>query len=160
MSLMEWKCKCMGCSQRGTSDKANLADRPWKAFKSSIVIAILYKRTVEVPGSAFHLAQAAVRVPTVAAMNALLPTLEVPTVSLGSYDKDATVTEVVCWPQNTQLIPGPYAVLLVHQRVFTAKVASQGLYGAMFARHEAGGGVCGCSHGCGQTVRLGAEGNP
>ena len=68
-------------------------------------------------------------------MNALLPTLEVPTVSLGSYDKDATVTEVV-WPQNTQLIPGPYAALLVHQRGFTAKVASQELYGAMFERHE------------------------
>ena len=62
--------------------------------------------TVEVPGAAFHLAQTAVRVPTMAAMNVLLPTWEDPTIPLGPFNDDDPVTEVVR-PRNVQLLPGP-----------------------------------------------------
>ena len=64
---------------------------------------------VEVPTTVFHLVGTAVRVPTVAAMAALLPTWdsEIDPV-LGPFGDDAAETEVVR-PRLTQLVPGRYA---------------------------------------------------
>ena len=90
---------------------------------------------VEVPGSAFHLVQTPVRVPTVAAMITLLPTWDDPSVPLGPYTDADPETEVVR-PRHVQLVPGYYASLLIHRRSVTAKVAYQEIYGSMLARDE------------------------
>lgn len=50
---------------------------------------------VEVLGTAFHLVTTAVRVPTVAAMDALIPTWADPTTALGPYVEADPETEVV-----------------------------------------------------------------
>ena len=44
LSMKEWTRKCAGSSQRGMSDKANLADGHPEEFKTLTLIAILYKR--------------------------------------------------------------------------------------------------------------------
>jgi hypothetical protein len=90
---------------------------------------------VEVPSTCFRLVGNAVRVPTTAAMNVLLPTWEDPSVPLGPYLEDAGETEVVR-PRHIQLVPGYLAALLVHRRGVTAKIAYQELYGAIQAREE------------------------
>lgn len=87
---------------------------------------------VEVPGSAFHLVGTPVRVPTVAAMNALLPTWEDPSVALGPYTVQDPETEVVR-PRHIQLVPGHLAAMLIHRRRVNAKVAYQELLGAIQA---------------------------
>lgn len=51
--------------------------------------------TIEIPGGAFHLVATAVRVPTVGAMTALLPTWEDDTSVLGPYVETDTETEVI-----------------------------------------------------------------
>ena len=90
---------------------------------------------VEVPSTCFHLVGNAVRVPTMAAMNVLLPTWEDPSVPLGPFLEDAAETEVVR-PRHIQLVPGYLAALLVHRRGVTAKMAYQELYGVIQAREE------------------------
>jgi hypothetical protein len=71
--------------------------------------------TVEVPGTAFHLVGNAVRVPTVGAMTALLPTWAEEIPVLGPYVEADPETEVIR-PRFIQLIPGRYAALLIHRR--------------------------------------------
>ena len=61
--------------------------------------------TVEVPSTAFHLVGTAVRVPTAAAMTALLPTWADADPVLGPYVEADPDTEVVR-PRYTQLVPG------------------------------------------------------
>jgi hypothetical protein len=90
---------------------------------------------VDVPNSVFHLVQAPVRVPTLAAMNVHLLTWEDPMVPLGPYTEADPETEVVR-PRNVQLIPGHYAALIIHRRGLSAKVVYQELYGSMQARDE------------------------
>ncbi|KAI2499710.1 hypothetical protein MHU86_14791 [Fragilaria crotonensis] len=90
---------------------------------------------VEVPNSVFHLVQAPVRVPTVAAMAVLMPTWEDPSVPLGPFTDADPETEVVR-PRNVQLLPGHYASLIIHRRRMSAKVVYQELYGSMLARDE------------------------
>ena len=92
--------------------------------------------TVEVANSAFHLIGNAVRVPTVAAMTALLPTWNEAQPSLGPYTELDPETEVVR-PRHMQLVPGRYASLLVHRRRVRPKHAYQELVGAIQAQHEA-----------------------
>lgn len=87
---------------------------------------------VEVPGAAFHLVGTAVRVPTIGAMSALVPTWQDPTVALGPYTEQDPETEVVR-PRHTQLVPGNLAALLVHRRRVTAKQAYIELAGAIQA---------------------------
>ena len=87
---------------------------------------------VEVPGTTFHLVATAVRVPTVGAMEALLPTWADPLVPLGPYTEEHPETEVVR-PRNTQLIPGKYASIIVHRRRIRAKQAYQEIVGAIRA---------------------------
>lgn len=87
---------------------------------------------VEVPNTAFHLVGAPVRVPTIGAMNALLPTWENPVVALGPYVEADPETEVVR-PRYLQLIPGRLAAILVHRRRVRAKLAYQELVGAIQA---------------------------
>lgn len=91
--------------------------------------------TVEVPGTAFHLVGNAVRVPTVGAMTALLPTWgdEIPV--LGPYVEADPETEVVR-PRYIQLISGRYATLLIHRRRIQPKQAYQEIVGAIAAQHE------------------------
>lgn len=91
---------------------------------------------VEVPGSAFHLVGNAVRVPTVDAMNALLPTWDDPTVALGPFTEHDPETEVVR-PRHIQLVPGTLAALIIHRRRVSAKQAYQELVGAI----QAAGGM-------------------
>ncbi|KAI2504448.1 hypothetical protein MHU86_10037 [Fragilaria crotonensis] len=81
--------------------------------------------TVEVPNTTFHLVGTPVRVPTVAAMEAHVPTWEDPRVALGPFTEEDPETEVVR-PRNTQLIPGRYASIIIHRRRVNAKQA----YGA------------------------------
>ena len=69
---------------------------------------------VEVSGNAFHLVGMPTRVPTVAAMAALIPTWEDTTPTLGPYKEEAGETEVVR-PRHIQIIPGRYAAILVHR---------------------------------------------
>lgn len=87
---------------------------------------------IEIPGSAFHLVNTAVRVPTVAAMDALLPTWADQAIPLGPYTEADPETEVVR-PRHTQLIPARYASLLVHRRRIRAKQAYQEIVGAVRA---------------------------
>lgn len=87
---------------------------------------------VEVPGSAFHLVGNAVRVPTIDAMNALLPTWDDPTVALGPYTEHDPETEVVR-PRHIQLVPCTLAALIIHRRRVSAKQAYQELVGAIQA---------------------------
>lgn len=87
---------------------------------------------VEVPNSALYLVGTPVRVPTVGAMTALLPTWEDPLVALGPYAEDNPETEVVR-PRHLQLIPGRLAAILVHRRRVRAKEAYQELVGAIQA---------------------------
>lgn len=87
---------------------------------------------VETPGSLFHLVGTPVRVPTVAAMEALLPTWVDPRAPLGPFTEQDPETEVVR-PRNTQLIPGRYASLIIHRRRITAKQAYQEIVGAIRA---------------------------
>jgi hypothetical protein len=77
---------------------------------------------IEVPSTAFHLVGTAVRVPTVAAMAALLP----------AWDVAANQTEVIR-PRYTQLIPTRYAALLVHRKPIRPKQAYEELVSAILA---------------------------
>jgi hypothetical protein len=87
---------------------------------------------VDVPNSTFHLVGAPVRVPTVAAMEALIPTWTDPRVPLGPFTDEDPETEVIR-PRNTQLIPGKYAAIIIHRRRVRAKVAYQEIVGAIRA---------------------------
>lgn len=87
---------------------------------------------VEVPNSALHLVGTPVRVPTVGAMTALLPTWDNPAVALGPYIEADAETEVVR-PRHLQLVPGRLAAILVHRRRIRAKLAYQELVGAIQA---------------------------
>lgn len=87
---------------------------------------------VETPASMFHLVNTPVRVPTVAAMEALLPAWVDPRTPLGPFTELDPETEVVR-PRNTQLLPGRYAALIVHRRRITAKQAYQEIVGAIRA---------------------------
>ena len=87
---------------------------------------------VEVPGTAFHLIGTPVRVPTIGAMEALVPTWLDPRIPLGPYTEEDPETEVIR-PRNTQLIPGKYAALIVHRRRIKAKQAYQEIVGAIRA---------------------------
>ena len=91
---------------------------------------------VEIPGTAFHLVATPVRVPTVAAMAALLPTWEDNQLALGPYTEQDPETEVVR-PRHLQLIPPRLAALLIHRRRVKAKTAYQELAGTI----QAEGGV-------------------
>jgi hypothetical protein len=92
--------------------------------------------TVEVPGTAFHLVGNAVRVPTTAAMTALIPTWDNnATPVLGPYTEEDPETEVIR-TRHVQLVPGRYAALLVHRRRIRPKQAYQELVGAIEARNE------------------------
>lgn len=88
--------------------------------------------TVEVPNTTFHLVGTPVRVPTVAAMEAHVPTWEDPRVALGPFTEEDPETEVVR-PRNTQLIPGRYASIIIHRRRVNAKQAYQEIVGAIRA---------------------------
>lgn len=85
---------------------------------------------VEVPGTAFHLVGTPIRVPTVGAMEALIPTWLDPRTPLGPYTDEDPETEVIR-PRNTQLIPGKYAALIIHRRRIKAKQAYQEIVGAI-----------------------------
>lgn len=87
---------------------------------------------VECPGTAFHLINTPVRIPTVAAMEALLPTWGDPQVALGPFTEEDPETEVVR-PRHMQLLPGRYATILVHRRRVKAKQAYIELAGAIRA---------------------------
>ncbi|KAI2502315.1 hypothetical protein MHU86_12119 [Fragilaria crotonensis] len=82
---------------------------------------------VECPNTAFHLVNTAIRVPTVEAMETLLPTWADPQVALGPYNEEDAETELIR-PRHIQLVPGRYAALLVHRRRIKAKQAYQELY--------------------------------
>jgi hypothetical protein len=85
------------------------------------------------PGSIFQLVGTPVRVPTVEAMEALIPTWEDPRVPLGRpYTGLDPETEVVC-PRNSQLVPGRYTAFIVHRRRIKAKQAYQEIIGAIRA---------------------------
>ena len=89
--------------------------------------------TVEVPGSIFHLVGTPTRLPTVDAMEALIPTSwENPNVPLGPYIDTDPDTET-CRPRNTQLIPGKYAAIIIHRRRIKPKQAYQEIVGAIRA---------------------------
>lgn len=83
---------------------------------------------VEVPGTTFHLVGTPTRLPTVPAMEALLPTWEDPSVPLGPYNEADPETEVAR-PRNTQLIPGKYASIIIHRRRIKPKQAYQEIVG-------------------------------
>ena len=87
---------------------------------------------VEIPSTVFHLVNTPVRVPTVAAMAAILPTWDMPQVSLGPYNEQDPETEVVR-PRYLQLVPPRLAAILVHCRRVNAKTAYQELFGAIQA---------------------------
>ena len=81
---------------------------------------------VEVPGTAFHLVGTPVRVPTVAAMAALLPTWDDNQAALGPYTEQDPETEVVR-PRFLQLVPPRLAAVLIHRRRVKAKTPYQEL---------------------------------
>lgn len=91
--------------------------------------------TVGVPSTAFHLVGNAVRVPTNAAMTALLPTWDDAQPVLGPYNEQDPETEVV-HPRHIQLVPGRYAALLVHRQRVRPKQAYQEVVGAILANNE------------------------
>ena len=70
---------------------------------------------VEVPNTAFHLIGTPVRVPTVGAMTALLPTWADANVPLGPYAEDQDFPMEHVRPRHIPLIPGRLAALLVHR---------------------------------------------
>ena len=90
---------------------------------------------VEVPGTAFHLVNTPVRVPTNDGMNALMPAWEDPTAPLGPFAEDAPETEVVR-TRNIQLIPGRYAAMFVHRRGLSPKMVFQELFGHLQSRDK------------------------
>ena len=90
---------------------------------------------VQVPNTAFHLINNAVRVPTVTAMTALLPTWEEPLNALGPYTDLDPETEVVR-PRHLQLVPGFLASILVHRRRIRTKTAYQELVGVIQAEPD------------------------
>jgi hypothetical protein len=92
--------------------------------------------TIEVPSTAYHLVGTAVRVPTVQAMTALLPTWNDATLVLGPYTEEDPETEVIR-PRHIQLVPGRYAALLIHRRRIRPKQAFQELVRVMVAQNEA-----------------------
>lgn len=87
---------------------------------------------VDIPNTTYHLVGAPVRVPTVAAMEALIPTWADSRVPLGPFTEEDPETEVIR-PRNTQLIPGKYASLIIHRRRVKAKQAYQEVVGAIRA---------------------------
>ena len=87
---------------------------------------------VEVAGTTFHLVGTPTRIPTVNAMQALIPTWGDPSVPLGPYNEADPETEVAR-PRNTQLIPGKYAALIIHRRRVKPKHAYQDIVGAIRA---------------------------
>ena len=91
--------------------------------------------TVDVPHSAFHLVGNPVRVRTVAAMAALLPTWDDTHPILGPYTDVDPETEVVR-PRHIQLVPGRYASILIHRRRVRPKIAYQEIVSAIQAQHE------------------------
>lgn len=91
--------------------------------------------TVEIPSTAFHLVGMAVRVPTVAAMNTLLPTWEDAQPVLGPFNEGDPETEVVR-PRHIQLVPGRYASILIHRQRVRPKHAYQEVVGAIEAHLE------------------------
>ena len=91
---------------------------------------------VAIPNTVFHLVEAApVRVPTLAAMNALLPTWAYPEVALGPFTKQDAETEVVR-PRYLQLISDRLAAILIHRRRVNAKTTYQELFGAIQAEGD------------------------
>ena len=75
---------------------------------------------VEVPGTTFHLITQAVRMPTLAAMGAVIPGWHEPAL-LGPYtDEDPDHTELVR-PRHVQLVPGRYAAMLIHRHGVSPK---------------------------------------
>lgn len=89
--------------------------------------------TVEVLNTAFHLiGQAAVRVPTLEAMPAVLPGWADDGTALGPYTEQDLETELVR-PQHVQLLPNRYAALLVHRTGVGPKQAYEELAGAIAA---------------------------
>ena len=91
--------------------------------------------TVEVPATCFHLVGTAVRVPTIAAMAALVPAWEEGTPVLGPYTDQDPETEVVR-PRYTQLIPGRYTAMLIGRRRVTPRQVYMEMVGEMQARNE------------------------
>lgn len=91
--------------------------------------------TVEVPNTVFHLVTTAVRIPTIGAMTALLPTWDDTEPTLGPYIETDPETEVVR-PRYVQVVPGRYAAMLVDRRRVRPKQAYMELVGEMQARHE------------------------
>lgn len=91
---------------------------------------------MDIPNSAFHLISNPVRVPTVDAMTALLPTWDDTLPALGPYTELNPETEVVR-PRYIQLVPGRYAALLIHRRRVQPKHAYHELVSAIQAQHEA-----------------------
>jgi hypothetical protein len=89
--------------------------------------------TVEVPNTAFHLiGQAAVRVPTLEAMPAVLPGWADDGTALGPYTEQDPGTELVR-PRHLQLLPNRYAALLVHRTGVGPKRAYEELAGVIAA---------------------------
>lgn len=72
------------------------------------------------------------RVPTVDAMEVILPTWADPSVPLGPNTDVDPETEVVR-PRISQLVPGKYVSLIIHRRRIKAKVAYQEILGALRA---------------------------
>ena len=75
------------------------------------------------------------RVPTIAAMAALLPTWDEAQLVLGPYNELDPETEVIR-PRHIQLVPGRYAALLIHRRRVHPKHAYQEVVSAIQAQHE------------------------
>lgn len=87
---------------------------------------------VEVPGTTFHLIAQAVRVPTLAAMVAVIPGWnERETALLGPYTDQDPDTEPVR-PRHVQLVPGRYAALLIHRHGVSPRQAFLEVSGAKF----------------------------
>ena len=92
-------------------------------------------QTVEVPRNAFHLVGMPAKVPTVAAMAALIPTWDDATPTRGPYTTEvAGETEEVVRIRHIQIVPGRYAAILVQSccRV-PPKIAYQEIVGAIQA---------------------------
>lgn len=87
---------------------------------------------VAIPTATFHLVANNVRVPTVAAMEGLVPAWEDPSVPLGPYAEADADTEIIR-PRNSQLVSGKDAAMFIHRRRVNAKQAYQELVGAIRA---------------------------
>lgn len=90
---------------------------------------------VDVPNTTFHLVSNAVRIPTAAAMAALLLTWNDADPVLGPFTEQDPETEVVR-TRHVQLIPGRYAALIIHRRRVRPKQAYQEIVGAIQAQNE------------------------